>query len=316
LNVYCWGIFHLPKSVGDVGHLGQPEEDFSKTDAAIYRIIPPMKATGTLSKMATLAGSPVSYGLTLSEVQFDLTSQVGKKLNLTFTGNIFCGHCGKKTKKSYGQGFCYPCTMKLASCDLCILKPETCHYDKGTCREPAWGEENCFKPHVVYLANSSGLKVGITRRSQVPVRWMDQGASQALPIIEVKNRLASGKIEVLFKRLISDKTDWRKMLKGEPEEIDLQEWKMKLLEELKKELQDYEYDLLNEKEWKFHYPVERYPEKVTSFNLDKVSEIKCRLVGIKGQYLIFETGVLNVRSHSGYEVILEGESNGSENNLS
>jgi hypothetical protein len=264
-----------------------------------------MKLTFTLSKMETLHDSPVSYGLQHREVRFNLTEMVGKDLRLTFLGKILCGNCGKKTKKSYGDGFCYPCTMKLAACDMCILKPETCHYDKGTCREPQWGEDNCFKPHVVYLANSSGLKVGITRKTQVPTRWMDQGASEALPILEVKNRFLSGQIEVLFKKHISDKTDWRKMLKGEPESINLIEWRDKLLIELADDLKKIEFIVLDECPRKFHYPVERYPEKVSSFNLDKVLQITGRLIGIKGQYLIFDTGVLNVRSHSGYEVTLE-----------
>lgn len=264
-----------------------------------------MKLNGILKKMETSNSTPVSYGLQLREVRFDLTPLVGKNLRLTYSGNIFCDNCGKKTKKSYSDGHCYPCTMKLASCDLCILKPETCHYDKGTCREPAWGEENCFKSHVIYLANSSGLKVGITRKTQVPIRWMDQGASEALPIMEVENRFISGQIEVLFKKHISDKTDWRKMLKGEPESIDLLDWKQKLLGELHEELKDFEFTLLDEPVVKFKYPIERYPEKITSFNLDKVSEITGRLIGIKGQYLIFDTGVLNVRSHAGYEVTLE-----------
>jgi hypothetical protein len=257
--------------------------------------------------MRTLHGAPVSYGLMLNEMHFDLTSLVGKEITLTYSGKIFCQNCGKKTKKSYSQGFCFPCTIKLAECDLCILKPETCHYEKGTCRDPAWGEEHCLKPHVVYLANSSGLKVGITRRTQIPTRWMDQGASAALPILEVKSRLLSGQIEMLFKKLISDKTDWRKMLKGDPEEIDLEAKKTELLLELKDSLSGHEFTVLNEPVWKFQYPVNEYPLKVSSFNLDKVPEIKSRLLGIKGQYLIFEAGVFNVRSHSGYEVTIEGE---------
>ncbi len=249
----------------------------------------------------------VKYSLMLGEVQFDLTKLIGSEVTLIHSGKIFCENCGKKTKKSYNQGHCFACTMKLASCDLCILKPETCHYDKGTCREPAWGEANCLKPHVIYLANSSGLKVGITRRTQVPTRWIDQGATQALPIIEVQKRLTSGLIEVLFKKHIADKTDWRKMLRGPAEEVNLLEWKEKLLNLVSEDLKGHEYKVLDEPEHKFNYPVSQYPEKVTSINLDKVPEIKSKLLGIKGQYLIFEAGVLNIRSHSGYEVTIEGE---------
>lgn len=264
-----------------------------------------MKMTGTLTKMETRLGTPVSYQLILSKVHFDLTSMVGKELRLSYSGKIICENCGKTTKKSYAEGYCYPCTMKLASCDMCILKPELCHYAKGTCREPQWGEENCMKPHVIYLANSSGLKVGITKKKNIPFRWIDQGATEALPIMEVENRLTSGQIEVLFKKHIADKTDWRKMLKGEAESINLKEWRDKLIRELREELEYFEFDVLDEEVVKISYPIERYPEKITSFNLDKTPEISGRLIGIKGQYLIFDSGVFNVRSHSGYEVNLE-----------
>jgi hypothetical protein len=272
-----------------------------------------MKITGPLSKMITTHSSPVKYELMLGEVRFDLTSVMGKTLRLNFSGRILCQNCGKKTKKSYSQGYCFPCTMKLAETDLCILKPETCHYSKGTCRDPKWGEENCFKPHIVYLANSSGLKVGITRATQVPTRWMDQGATAALPIMEVPNRFISGQVEMLFKKLISDKTDWRKMLKGEPEEIDLKSERDQLLKELGEELKAFEHRLLEAEVYRFNYPISAYPEKINSFNLDKVAEISSRLMGVKGQYLIFESGVLNVRSHSGYEVTIEGEDGPQDN---
>jgi hypothetical protein len=265
-----------------------------------------MKYSGNLSKMVTSKESPVRYSLTQGENKFDINQLIGMNVSVTYTGKIFCENCGKNTKKSYNQGHCFPCTMKLASCDMCILKPETCHYDKGTCREPAWGEEHCLKPHVIYLANSSGLKVGITRRTQVPTRWIDQGATQALPIIEVSKRLTSGLIEVLFKKHIADKTDWRKMLKGDAEEVNLLEWKEKLLALVRDDLKGYEYKVLDEPEYKFNYPVLKYPEKVASINLEKKPEFISKLMGVKGQYLIFEAGVLNVRSHSGFEVTIEG----------
>lgn len=255
--------------------------------------------------METKYGSPVSYGLDLRGVHFDITSLVGKQLRVSYSGKIICGNCGKTTKKSYAEGHCYPCTMKLASCDMCILKPETCHFDKGTCREPEWGLENCFKPHVIYLANSSGLKVGITKKKNIPYRWIDQGATEALPIMEVENRFISGQIEVLFKKHINDKTDWRKMLKGEAVSIDLVDWKERLIGELREDLQYFEFNLLDNPVVKIQYPVMQYPEKVSSFNLDKTPQIEGKLMGIKGQYLIFDTGVLNVRSHSGYEVNFE-----------
>jgi hypothetical protein len=261
---------------------------------------------GKLSKMHTsLSETQVNYKLQLDSVWYDLNSLVGKKIKLSYTGKIVCTSCHKQIKKSYAQGFCYPCTMKLASCDLCILKPETCHFHQGTCREPEWGEKNCFQSHYVYLANSSGLKVGITRKTNVPYRWMDQGATEALPILEVSNRLVSGQVEVLFKKLISDKTDWRKMLRGEPESLHLPQWRDKLFLELKEELKSFNYNLLDDKIFKFKYPVESYPEKISSLSLDKISQIDGKILGIKGQYLIFDCGVLNVRSHTGYEIMLE-----------
>lgn len=264
-----------------------------------------MEIKGTLSKMGSRDGDPINYHLTLGEVQFGLTEKIGSTLKLNYTGQIFCVNCGKKTKKSYSQGYCYPCTLKLAECDLCILKPETCHFDKGTCREPEWAEKHCMQAHIVYLANSSGIKVGITRKSQIPTRWIDQGAFEALPILEVKNRKTSGLIEVLFKQHISDKTDWRKMLKGHPEKVDLIQLRDGLIQKLQAELKNFEFKLIDSKIYTFNYPVTKYPEKVNSIGLDKKAEIHSKLVGIKGQYLIFEDGVFNVRAHTGYEVVIE-----------
>ncbi len=125
---------------------------------------------GALQKLSSTLepNGNVQYQLPIGEQLLSLNEVIGKQLTLSFNGHIACRHCGKKTKKSYSQGFCFPCMQKLAQCDLCILKPETCHFSAGTCREPEWGEQHCMIEHVVYLANTSGLKVGITRHSQVP----------------------------------------------------------------------------------------------------------------------------------------------------
>ena len=265
-----------------------------------------MKYSGNLSKMKTHHGKIVEYKLDFDGVELSLNSFVGKKISLLFTGQIFCTNCGKATKKSYNQGYCFPCTMKLAECDICIVKPELCHYEKGTCREPKWGEEHCLKPHVVYIANSSGLKVGITRRTQVPTRWMDQGATQALPMMEVTSRLQSGIIESTLKAYINDKTDWRKMLKGAADEVDLKLELRNLISQASADLETLEFDLLeNENVYTFEYPVLKYPEKVSSLSVEKTPHIEQTLLGIKGQYLIFEKGVINIRSHTGYQVELE-----------
>ena len=171
--------------------------------------------------MRVSADQPVSYTLELGNEIVDLNALLGKKIHLTYTGMIRCCHCQRVTKKSFNQGFCYPCFQKLAQCDRCIMSPELCHYHEGTCREPEWGEQHCMQPHIVYLANSSGLKVGITRAGQVPVRWMDQGAVSAVPVMSVSSRYMSGLVEDLLRTWVNDRTNWRKMLKHEVEEIDL-----------------------------------------------------------------------------------------------
>ncbi len=238
---------------------------------------------------------------------------IGKELKLISHKEINCTNCGKKTAKSYSGGYCYPCSIKLAECDMCILRPETCHFDRGTCREPQWGLTNCMIPHYVYLANSSGLKVGITRTSQIPTRWIDQGATQALPILRVGTRYQSGVFEKLFSSEVNDKTDWRKMLKGPPEEIDLKAKRDELFElfgddidELERKFGSDHVSILEQEEVvDIEYPVLAYPEKVSSFSLDKAEVVGGRLQGIKGQYLIFDVGVINIRSHTGYKVHLE-----------
>lgn len=154
---------------------------------------------GALSKMSAQLGSPVvQYAFRLGDEQVAVNPLLGRRIRLEFLGAIHCSHCGRKTKKSFAQGYCYPCFTKLAQCDSCIMSPERCHYDAGTCREPAWGESFCMTDHVVYLANSSGIKVGITRATQVPTRWIDQGARQALPIMRVATRQQSGLVEDLL----------------------------------------------------------------------------------------------------------------------
>ena len=271
-----------------------------------------MKISGHLRKMVTTLESPVVYRLPLDDELIPINDYIGSKISLQYTGNIHCIACGRKTNKSFNQGYCYPCFQSLAACDMCIMKPETCHYHQGTCREPEWGEQHCMQDHYVYLANSSGIKVGITRKPQIPIRWIDQGASQALPIFRVASRLLSGKIEVAIKEHVSDRTDWRKMLKSKPEEMDLIHQRDVLIsvaeekiERIKDEYNGAALELLSDEvAVQIDYPVETYPDKVKAFNFDKTPEVEGQLQGIKGQYLILDTGVLNIRKFSGYEVTL------------
>lgn len=268
---------------------------------------------GCLRKMAiepgTGAQDPARYHLRLGAHTVPLNERLGQPLSLTWTGAIACTHCGRATRKSFAQGYCYPCFKRLAQCDTCIMKPETCHYYQGTCREPEWGEQHCFQPHIVYLANSSGLKVGITRKTQMPTRWLDQGAIQALPIVEVDTRQQSGFVEVLFKEAVSDRTNWRAMLKGEVAPLDLRAERDRLFSELSdglRQLADIHGDnairQLDATPLQFDYPVNTFPGKITSHNFDKQPQVEGVLQGIKGQYLILDTGVINLRKFTGYEV--------------
>jgi len=255
---------------------------------------------GTILKMEVKHTSPVTYHLPLGAEKIPLNPYIGKKINFIYPGNIICINCQKKTKTSFNQGYCFKCMNSLAACDMCILKPELCHYDKGTCREPSWAQSHCMQDHFIYLANSSGLKVGITRHTQVPTRWIDQGAIAALPIGRVKNRLQSGLVESEFKTHFDDTTNWQKMLKGSNEFVDL--------EEKRDEILNYWPDnimgepLLSEKIITIEYPVLEYPKKVKSLNLDKDPNVEGVLLGIKGQYLILDTGVINMRKYQGYEI--------------
>jgi len=267
---------------------------------------------GTLQKMKSSLGNVVEYQLPVGENFLPLNPLIGKTLKLTHTGNIFCDACGKKTKKSYSQGHCFPCMKKLARCDMCIMKPETCHYAKGTCREPEWGDTHCMVSHYVYLSNTSGLKVGITRHTQLPTRWIDQGATQALAILKVKTRQISGLVEIALAEMVADKTNWRAMLKGDNENIDLKMEAARLLPIIESRLNEllalYGEDAveqLDEELVTIQYPITQYPTKISSHNFDKTPIVEGTLLGIKGQYLIFDTGVINIRKFTSYEVAVE-----------
>lgn len=265
---------------------------------------------GNILKMKVQLSSPVEYQLPVDDNLIDMNSHIGGNIKLDYQGEINCISCGRKTGKSYAQGHCYPCFISLAECDMCIVKPETCHFDAGTCREPEWAQQHCMQPHYVYLANSSGIKVGITRGTQIPTRWIDQGASQALPIFRVANRYQSGLLELAIKQHVSDRTDWRKMLKGNAESRDLATMRDQLAEVCSDQVnglqsrfgvENIEF-LPAESMIEIQYPVEHYPEKVKSLNLDKTPLVEGVLMGIKGQYLILDSGVINIRKYSGYEL--------------
>ncbi|AIL60772.1 DUF2797 domain-containing protein [Pseudomonas alkylphenolica] len=266
---------------------------------------------GSISKMSARLDAPVvQYAFRLGEQEVPVNPLIGKTLRLEYLGAIHCSHCGRKTKTSFSQGYCYPCMTKLAQCDVCIMAPEKCHYDQGTCREPSWGEQFCMTDHVVYLANSSGIKVGITRASQLPTRWLDQGASQALPIVRVATRQQSGLVEDLFRSQVADRTNWRALLKGDAEAVDLVAVRDQLFDSCAEGFSALQtrfglqaiQPLSDAEVLEIRYPVEAYPSKIVSFNLDKNPVAEGTLLGIKGQYLIFDTGVINIRKYTAYQL--------------
>ncbi|MGB2374959.1 MAG: DUF2797 domain-containing protein [Porticoccaceae bacterium] len=269
-----------------------------------------ISVTGHLKKMQVELNQQVQYFLSLDDHREPLNALLGQSIRLEYLGDIHCKHCRRRSKKSFNQGYCYPCFTKLAQCDTCIMSPEKCHYEQGTCREPSWGEQYCFTDHYVYLANSSGVKVGITRGSQVPTRWIDQGATQAMPIFRVKSRYQAGLIEDCLRQHIADRTHWQKMLKGNSETVDLEQIRDEIVAKSEASLREIEQKfgllaiqrLYHQKVVDINFPVLEYPQKVKSLNLDKQPIVEGVLQGIKGQYLILDTGVINIRKYTAYNV--------------
>ena len=255
---------------------------------------------GHVGKMGAEWGETVHYVLPIGGNRVALNPWIGRPVRLEYLGSIECIYCSRQIKKSFSQGYCFPCARSLARCDMCIVKPETCHYALGTCREPTWGEEHCQIPHIVYLANSSGVKVGITRETQQQTRWMDQGATQALPILRVDTRLDAGRAEVVLKEFVSDTTDWRRMLKGVAPPVDLCEFRKMLFKQSGDAVSGQR--LPDATVHEINYPVTKYPTTIRAHNLDKVPLLEGTLTGIKGQYLIVDDVVVNVRKYSGYRM--------------
>ena len=270
---------------------------------------------GALSKMRAELGDVVRYQLPLGDQLIEMNELLGKRISLSYAGAINCLHCGRKTKKSFSQGFCYPCFTKLPQCDSCIMSPEKCHFHQGSCRDAAWGEQHCFVPHIVYLSNASGLKVGITRGTQVPTRWIDQGAIQAIPAFRVSARILSGLVERIYGEHISDRTNWRAMLKGAVEPLEMiklrEEMYLRCQEEIT-QLQNIHglqsiQPILEGEVVEIAYPVLQYPTKVVTHNMDKEPDVDGVLLGIKGQYLMLDTGVINLRKYTSYKITLSSE---------
>jgi Protein of unknown function (DUF2797) len=266
----------------------------------------------------------VSQNLTVAYSLADLNLSEGQRIRIRHTGRFFCTSCGKNVKKLF-DGFCFGCLKSKAEADICVMSPHRCHFHLGTCREPSWGEEHCFQKHFVYLSYTDKFKVGITRHTQLPTRWVDQGASSASVIAEVPNRYIAGVLEKSLSQFIPDKTHWMKMLLNFEEPPSLKDWVAKLREVetdfLPTALQDFgnmfantpqeevrKFFRFNNVVYNIAFPqdkIEKNLKKVASLNLEKTPTIEGELLGIKGQYLYFASGVTNIRRHSGYEVEIE-----------
>lgn len=259
-----------------------------------------MKYQGVLTKMQTEFGQPIQYFLVFENDFLNINQLLNKTVKINFVKHQ-CLSCGLD-KPIYRQGFCKSCFYEVPQAADWIMRPElsTAHLNKED-RDLEYEKKVQLQPHIVYLANSSNVKVGVTRKNQVPTRWIDQGAHEAIEIVEVPNRYLAGVTEVALKEHIADKTNWRKMLKNEIEDENLIEWRDRLKLYIPNEAKDYFIE--NNKETHLDFPVMQYPEKPKSLNIEKTQEYMGKLVGVKGQYLIFEDEtVFNVRANEGLVV--------------
>ena len=262
-----------------------------------------MNYQGVLKKMMTENAEEIQYYLDMGSDFLNMNQLLNKAFTISFV-KYECLNC-HLDKPIYRQGFCKSCFFDIPQAADWIMKPELskAHLDEED-RDLAYEKKVQLQPHIVYLANSSNVKVGVTRKQQVPTRWIDQGAHEAIEIVEVPNRYLAGITEVALKEHVADKTNWRKMLKNDIEDENLVEWREKLKQYIPDEAK--EYFIENNSETNLNFPVTKYPEKPKSLNLGKTPKYTGKLVGIKGQYFIFEDEtVFNVRANEGLVVAIE-----------
>lgn len=259
-----------------------------------------MNYQGVLTKMATEFSEPIQYYLVFENDFINMNQLLNKTITIQFV-KYQCLNCGLD-KPIYRQGFDKQCFFEIPQAADWIMRPElsTAHLDKED-RDLEYEKKVQLQPHIVYLANSSNVKVGVTRKSQVPTRWIDQGAHEAIEIVEVPNRYLAGITEVALKDYVGDKTNWRTMLKNDIQDENLVEWRDKLKQYIPDEA--VAYFIANNTETNLEFPVNKYPEKPKSLNIIKQQSYSGKLVGIKGQYLIFDDQtVFNIRANEGLVV--------------
>ena len=268
-----------------------------------------MEHTGNIRKMGSSYQKVIHYSLPLGSSNIDMNQLIGHEVIMEYLGRINCIRCGKETKKSFAQGYCYPCFISSPETEECVLRPELCRAHEGISRDMEYSKNHCLIEHVVYLSHTSGLKVGVTRCTQVPTRWIDQGAIRAIELARTPNRYTAGLLEVALKAHMDDKTNWRKMLSGsDVEGVDLIGAKRKIKDVIPENL--LPFITSNEEVTELDYPVLKYPEKIKSLNFDSDPLVKGLLQGIKGQYLLFaDNRVINIRKFGGYLVKLKSPGN-------
>ncbi|WP_159019310.1 DUF2797 domain-containing protein [Algibacter sp. L3A6] len=259
-----------------------------------------MTYQGVLTKMETEFSNPIQYYLVFDSDFINMNQLIGKEISIEFV-KYQCLNCGLD-KPIFRQGYDKQCFYNTAQTGDWIMRPElsTAHLGQED-RDLEYEKRVQLQPHIVYLANSSNVKVGVTRKTQVPTRWIDQGAHEALEIVEVPNRYLAGVTEVALKSYVADKTNWRKMLKNDNEDENLVEWRDRLKQYIPDEAAQYFIE--NNTETHLDFPVDKYPFKPKSLNIKKELKYTGKLVGIKGQYLIFDDEtVFNIRSNEGIVV--------------
>ena len=257
------------------------------------------KYSGQIVKMTTKFDHPIGYSLPIGNEFIQLNEFIGHEITIDFKGDIYCIECNTKIKKTFMQGFCYPCFINSPYTSECILKPHLCQAHDGIARDMDWAKKYCLDTHYVYLALTSNLKVGVTRSTQIPTRWIDQGAHFAIKFAKTPNRYLAGLIEIEISKHISDRTQWTRMLKKDFEYCDLKEKKEHYKKLLPKKLQ--EYISQNEQIFELQYPDYAKFNTIKSVNLDKTPQVIGQFTGIKGQYLIIDNKyVMNVRKYTGY----------------
>ncbi len=261
-----------------------------------------MEIEGNLLKMRTEFSSPVNYYLRAGENEVLLNRLLNTEIRLEFSGMINCVKCGTRTKKSYNQGFCFQCMQTAPESDPCIIHPEKSMAQFGIARDMDWAVLHDLIPHVVYLSLTSGLKVGVTRHNQIPVRWIDQGAIKAIKLAQTPNRHIAGVIEKFLRQFVADKTNWKQMLLNPFDaSTNLVDEKQRIVQLLHQELK--QYVMPDDTVQEIIYPGEFDFQTLDALTFDKQKLIEGKLIAIKGQYLIFSNNTcINIRKHTAYYV--------------